>query len=65
MVVFDGRLGRGVGVAIDAAVGAGVVAADVFANDAAAGLALAFVFGGAEKPHLHGCVIGRKMGNQF
>lgn len=45
--------------------GAGVVLADVFAEDATTGLALPFVFRGSEQPHLKSRVIMGKSGNQI
>lgn len=44
---------------------AGVVLADVFTEDATAGLALPLVFCGPEKPHLKCKVIRCKSGDQI
>jgi hypothetical protein len=44
--VFLHQVGRGVGVAVDTQMAAGIVLADVLAHDAAAGLSLAFILHG-------------------
>lgn len=65
MKLFSCRC-RGIGsIAVKTAMCAGIILADVFAENATAGFSLTIILGRSKEPHLKHRVIGSKSGYQF